>query len=54
MFKKLFLFCGLLFSAISASLSFNTKPELVKLTEDNFVVLRGPINGQSSSKFITD
>jgi ATP-dependent Clp protease protease subunit len=58
MFKKLLLVFGLLFSTLATGTSLATttvaKPELVKLTEDNFVVLRGPINGQSSSKFITD
>ncbi len=28
--------------------------ETIKLTEDNFIVLRGPIDGQSSSKFISE
>jgi ATP-dependent Clp protease protease subunit len=28
--------------------------ETIKLAEDNFVVLRGPIDGQSSSKFISE
>lgn len=58
MFKKLLLIYGLLLSSayIGSSSTINdiTKQDLVKLTEDNFVVLRGTINGQSSSKFITD
>ena len=55
MLGKILLFCSLLFSNLSSGFCVNNKqPELVKLTEDNFVVLRGPINGQSSSKFITD
>jgi ATP-dependent Clp protease protease subunit len=44
---KLILGIFLLFAITSAH-------ELVKLSEDNFVVLRGPIDGQTSSKFISD
>ncbi len=55
MFKNLLLFFGLLFSSTkSISINEDQRQELVRLTEDNFVVLRGTINGQTTSKFITD
>jgi ATP-dependent protease ClpP protease subunit len=34
--------------------SSNTLPILVKLTEDNFISIRGPINGRSASKAVVD
>jgi len=46
-FKSLFLFAASLFTL-------GQSRELVKLTEDNFVVLRGTIDGQSSSKLISE
>ncbi len=43
-----------LFLAIVGLFTFANSQELVKLTEDNFVVLRGTIDGQSSSKLISE
>ena len=46
-FKSLFLLAASFFT-------FTQSHELIKLTEDNFVVLRGTIDGQSSSKLISE
>ena len=46
-FKNLFLLAASFFTLSQTH-------ELVKLTEDNFVVLRGTIDGQSSSKLISE
>jgi ATP-dependent Clp protease protease subunit len=52
---KIFTSLFLLFVTLFATVIPTTNAEkVIKLTEDNFVVLRGQINGQSSSKVITD
>ncbi len=54
MIKKILFGLVTLFCLFTSSNAIEQSNDLVKLTEDNFVVLRGTIDGQSSSKLISE
>lgn len=52
--RFLAIFLALFATFFATAVPVTNAEKVIKLTEDNFVVLRGQINGQTSSKVITD